>query len=68
MMWELKQRYIGYRVEQYNVIIDVLGEYSKQREVGEEATWSESTGPLERMQKSVISNTFNIARAFKINT
>ena len=21
MMWELKQRYIGYRVEQYNVII-----------------------------------------------
>ena len=25
MMWELKQRYNGYRVEQYNVIIDVLG-------------------------------------------
>ena len=33
MMWELKQRYIGYRVEQYNV----------PREVGEEATRSEST-------------------------
>ena len=32
-MWELKQRYIGYRVEQYNV----------PREVGEEATRSEST-------------------------
>ncbi|CAH3173623.1 unnamed protein product, partial [Porites evermanni] len=29
MMWELKQRYNGYRVEQYNVIIDVLGGYSK---------------------------------------
>ena len=28
-MWELKQRYIGYRVEQYNVIIDVLGGYSE---------------------------------------
>ena len=41
MMWELKQRYIGYRVEQYNVI-DALGGYSKQ--VGKEATWSESTG------------------------
>ena len=25
MMWELKQRYNGYRVKQYNVIIDVLG-------------------------------------------
>ena len=44
MMWELKQRYNGYRVEQYNVIIDVLGGYSKhRREVGEEATRSEST-------------------------
>ena len=42
MMRELKQRYIGNRVEQYNVIIDVLGGYSKQ--VGKEATWSESTG------------------------
>ena len=25
MMWELKQRYNGYRVEQYNVVIEVLG-------------------------------------------
>ena len=25
IMWELKQRYNGYRVEQYNVVIDVLG-------------------------------------------
>ena len=42
MMWELKQRY---RVEQYNLIIDVLGGYSKQLlgEVGEEAIRSEST-------------------------
>ena len=44
MMWELKQRYNGYRVEQYNVKIDVLGGYSKTPgEVGEEATRSEST-------------------------
>ena len=33
MMWELKQRYNGYRVEQYKT----------PREVGEEASWSEST-------------------------
>ena len=32
MMWELKQRYNGYRVEEYNVIIDVLGGYSKHLE------------------------------------
>ena len=31
-MWELKQRYSGYRVEQYNVIIDVLGGYAKHLE------------------------------------
>ena len=28
----LKQRYNGYRVEQYNAIIDVLGGYSKYLE------------------------------------
>ena len=32
MMWEVKQRYNGYRVELYNVIIDVLGGYSKHLE------------------------------------
>ena len=66
MMWELKQRYIGYRVEQYNVIIDVLGGYlekSVRKLLGARAR-----GVLERMQKSIISNTLNIARTFKINT
>ena len=32
MMFEQKQRYSGYRVEQYNVIIDALGGYSKHLE------------------------------------
>ena len=32
MMWELKQRYNGYRVEQYSVLIDVLSGYSKHLE------------------------------------
>ena len=45
MVWELKQRYNGYRVEQYNVIIDVQGGYSKQLlgEVNEKVIRSEST-------------------------
>ena len=37
MMWKLRQRYNGYRVEQYNVIIiDVLGGFSEhiERSVG----------------------------------
>ena len=69
MMWELKQRYNGYRVEQYNVIIDVLGGYSKQLEKSvRKLLGARARSVLERMQKSVISNTLNIARTFKINT
>ena len=63
MMWELKQRYNGYRVEQYNVIIDVLGGYSKHLEKSVRKLLGARAGSvLERMQKSVISNTLNIAR------
>ena len=69
MMWELKQRYNGNRVEQYNVIIEVLGGYSKHLEKSVRKPLGErARGVLERMQKSVISNTLNIVRTFKINT
>ena len=69
MMWELKQRYIGYRVEQYNVIIDVLGGYSEHLEKSvRKLLGARARSVLERMQKLVISNTLNIARTFKINT
>ncbi|CAH3183363.1 unnamed protein product [Porites lobata] len=69
MMWELKQRYNGYRVEQYNVIIDVLGGYSKHLEKSvRKLLGARARSVLERMQKSLISNTLNIARTFKINT
>ena len=69
MMWELKQRYNGYRVEQCNVIIDVLGGYSKHLEKSvRKLVGARARSVLERMQKSVISNTLNIARTFKINT
>ena len=68
-MWELKQRYSGYRVEQYNVIIDVLGGYSKHLEKSvRKQLGTRARGVLKRMQKSVISNTLNIARTFKIKT
>ena len=69
MMWEPKQRYNGYRVEQYNVIIDVLGGYSKHLEKSvRKLLGARARSVLEQMQKSVISNTLNIARTFKINT
>ena len=69
MMWELKQRDNGYRVEQYNVIIDILGGCSKHLEKSvRKLLVARALDVLERMQKSVISNTLNIARTFKINT
>ena len=57
MMWELKQRYNGYRVEQYNVIIvDVLGGYSKHPEKSvRKLLGARARSVLKRMQKSVIS-------------
>ena len=69
MMWELKQRYNGYRVEQYNVIIDVLGGYSKHLEKSARKLFgARARSVLARMQKSVISNTLNIAKTFKKST
>ena len=62
-MWELKQRYNGYRVEQYNVIIDMLGGYSRHLEKSVRKLLGARAGDVfERIQKAVISNTLNIAK------
>ena len=58
MMWELRQRYNGYRVDQYNVIIDVLGGYLPEKSV-RMLLGARARSVLERL---------NIARTFKINT
>ena len=69
MMWELKQKYNGYGVKQYNVIIDVLGGYSKDLEESvRKLLGARARGVVEQMQESVIWNTLNIAKTFKINT
>ena len=50
MMLELKQRYIGYRVEQYNLIIDVLGGYCQHLEKSvRKLLGARALGVLERM-------------------
>ena len=69
MMWELKQRYPGYRDEQYNVTVDILGGYSKHLENSvKKLLGARARGILEQMEKSVLSNTLNIPRTCKINT
>ena len=67
--WELKQQFPGYRVEQYNVIIDVLGGWPRDLDT----TMRKMLEPrgrdvLLRMQRAVISSTLNIARTFKVIT
>ena len=67
--WELKQQFPGYRVEQYNVIIDVLGGWSRDLDT----TMRKMLGPRGRdvllsMQRAVIFSTLNIARTFKVIT
>ena len=64
LRWELKQKYPGYEISQYNIIVDVLGGWSTDVEVAVK----ELAGRLKKMQKACLSATLNIARTFKVAT
>ena len=67
LRWELKQQYPGYKVKQYNIIIDELGGWSKELEKSMKEFVGVKGGKiLRRMQKAVLSHSLNIARSFKI--
>ena len=71
LRWELKEQYKGYEVvHQYNIIMDVLGGWSKETEISVRSlVGRKTTQVLEpRMQKAVLSATLNIARTFKVVT
>ena len=62
---EPKEQYKGYEVHQYNIIMDVLGGWSKETEISVRSlVGRKTTQVLERMQKAVLSATLNIARIF----
>ena len=65
---ELKRQYPGFNIVQYNIIIDVLGGYSKdlKKSVRELVGSERSTAVLGRMQKFVVSSSLKIARSLKI--
>ena len=66
---ELKQKYQGYEVKQYNIIMDVLGGWCRDLEVKlKELVGSKSKGVLHNMQRTVLSGTLNISRTFKVAT
>ena len=66
LRYELKQQFNGYKVEQFNIIVDVLGGYSAHlTENVKRLVGKKSNQVLRNMQKSVISSTLNITRPFK---
>ena len=69
LRWELKGQYKGYEVHQYNIIMDVLGGWSKETEISVRSlVGRKTTQVLEKMRKAVLSATLNIARTFKVVT
>ena len=66
LRWELRKQYPGYVVEQCNVVIDVLGVWSKDLEKTiKKLVGARGKEVLRTMQKAIISSSLNIARAFK---
>ena len=67
LRWELQQRYPDYRVTQFNIIVDVLGGYSRDvRKALKELVGDKSDIITLQIQKSVITSSLNIARRFKL--
>ena len=66
LQYELKQQFKGYKVEQFNIIMDVLGGYSAHLEENvKRLVGKKSNQVLRNMQKSAISSTLHITRTFK---
>ena len=64
---ELKERYLGYQVTQYNIIIDVLGGYSREvKQALKKLVGDRSNSVAFKMQKPVLRSSLRIARSVKI--
>ena len=66
LLFELKKRYPGYDVKQCNIILDVLGGWSRDVDLTMRKLFgSMGYDVLRRMQKATISSSLNIVRTFK---
>ena len=69
LRWELKLQFKGYRITHNNIITYVLGGWSSYMEGSlSQLFGNKCKEVLERMQRSIISNSLNIARTFKVGT
>ena len=67
LRWGLEHRYPEYRVTQFNIIVDVLGGYSRDvRKALKELVGYKSDTIALQIQKSVITSSLNVARRFKL--
>ena len=67
--WELKQKYPGYEISRYNIIVDVLGGWSTDVEVAvKELVGRRHRDDFKKMQRACPFVTLNIARTFKVAT
>ena len=65
---ELTNRYPGYKVNQYNIIMDVLGGCSKEVEKNiKELVGDKCESIMRQMQKAILSSSLHIARMFKLS-
>ena len=65
---ELTNRYPEYKVNQYNIIMDVLGDCSKEVEQNMKDLVGEKCESIKRqMQKAIRPSSLHIARMFKLS-
>ena len=65
---ELTNRYPEYKVNQYNIIMDVLGGCSKEVEKNiKELVGDKCESIMRQMQKAILSSSLHFARMFKLS-
>ena len=67
LRWELKQKYPGYEISQYNISVDVPGGWLTDVAV-KELVGRCHRDVLKKMLRACLSVTLNIARTFKVVT
>ena len=65
---ELTNRYLEYKVNQYNIIMDVLGDCSREIEQNiKEFLGDKCESIMRKMQKAILSSSLHNARSFKLS-
>ena len=62
LRWELKQQFPTYIVKQFNIIIDVLGGWSREVDLALRELFGTRSGDV------LLSHSLNISRTFKVLT